>query len=114
MSQVVDQFAHFGQGVSIALPWAFPLPPVVAGGLSGGIGLFWRELSQLRRSNGFKQWKAELERWRNRTKIADGTEYQMIFFPSTWELWHMNDRLLDILFGVVGGAAVGIAIGVLR
>jgi hypothetical protein len=103
MSQALDQFAHFGQGVSIVLPWAFPLPPVVAGGLSGGIGLFWRELSQLRRSNGMKEWK------RIYNISTPPPTYRQ-----TWELWHMNDRLLDMLFGAVGGAAVGIAIGVLR
>jgi hypothetical protein len=100
MSQALDQFAHFGQGVSIALPWALPIPPVVAGGLSGGIGLFWRELSQLRRSNGFKQWKAD----RKLDLESEGW----------WKLWHMKDRILDITFGVLGGLAIGAVVGFLQ
>jgi hypothetical protein len=100
MSQALDQFAHFGQGVSIALPWALPIPPALSGALSGGIGLFWRELSQLRRSNGFKHWKAAR---RLNEKHA-----------GWWELWHMNDRILDITFGVLGGLVVGAVMGFLQ
>jgi hypothetical protein len=97
VSQVLDQLAHAGQGASVVLPHLF-LRPCIASPISGGVALFWRELSQLRRSNGFKQWNIDRE---------EGFPYGKAT-ESWWVLWHIGDRLLDIAFGGVGGLIVGL------
>ena len=88
-SPVWDQVGHAAQGASVVLPHFVLRNRVVASTLSGGIALFWRELSQLRRSNGFKEWKA-----------GESTDPWYVAF-------HLGDRLLDVAFGAIGGAVLG-------
>ena len=84
--QALDQTAHFGQGIAVVLPWVW-LPPLAAGPISAGVAMFWRELTQLRRSDDFKN-------------PREG--------QTTWEAWHLTDRIVDIAFGTLGGLVVGV------
>jgi len=104
MSKVLDQVGHFAQGVSVVLPWGW-LPPWAAAPISSSTALFWRELSQLRRSNGLRQWKAQ-RGFTPKTYREAGFAWA----GGIWVTWHLADRLLDILFGGLGGLAFGLLI----
>jgi hypothetical protein len=93
IQDVIDQTAHVLQGAAIVLPFLF-LRPVIAAPLSAFVGMFWRELTQLRRSERFKAWKMDRpypsEKW--------------------WVAWNMTDHLVDLAFGTLGGLIVGLII----
>jgi len=95
LKQVRDQSLHALQGALVVLPLGV-LTPEIGGPISAGTALFWVELSQLRRSNGFKNWK-QLAFGIDRTNPWEWA------VRNIWEYWHLRDRLMDIGFGTLGG-----------
>lgn len=99
----IDHSLHALQGALVVLPFALVgkvawWSCIVAALIMGLL----REIDQLRRSNGFKEWK-------DAVKLFQGGGMDLldaIISASNRGLWHMKDRSLDILFHGVGGLLV--------